>query len=192
VLENPKKLYVRGNTVEAARRFTEKYKGTPAFDAFVNSLNETQSELIKNPAEKFKWYDLALYASIIDIASKHLNPEDPRKFLLDLGRFVMDEGVTTLYRAFFLIASPSFVLRGSALLWRMFFKGSKLKIVSHSKKWVKVAITGAAFCDVSLCTSISGGILAALEHAGAKGVQLEHHSCCSLEGTQCDFYFSWR
>jgi hypothetical protein len=134
---------------------------------------------------------MELYSTAIDIGAQTIGAENPQSYLEGLGRFVMDDGVNSLYKAFFRIASPSFVLRGSALLWGMFFKGSKLKVENRGKRFVTTAIHGAPFCQPSLCSSIGGGMLSALEHAGATNVRLETHQCRSTGGDRCSFSFQW-
>jgi hypothetical protein len=190
--QTKKPLFVRGTTVDPARRFAERRKGSEGWDAFIDALSPVQRRLVDDPIQRRRWYDLELYADVVDAAARHLAPADPDRFLTDLGGFVMDDGVTTLYKAFFLIASPSFVIKGSALLWGMFFKGSKLKVIARARKWVKVAILDAAFCHRSLCISISGGMISALRHAGARNVRMDHHVCIS-EGrsSRCEFHFCW-
>lgn len=191
--EASKALFVRGSTVDAARRFTERHKGSPAWDAFVEELTPVQRRLVDEEIRRWSWYDLATYSSVIEVAAKHLRPDDQEGFLHGLGAFVLDDGVNTLYRAFFAIASPSFVIRSSAMLWGMFFKGSKLKVVSRSRKHVNVVIVDAAFCTRALCVSIGGGMFSTLRHAGARDPRLEHHVCRSEGKTdRCEFNFSWR
>lgn len=184
-------LYVRGTTVDPARRFAERQRWTPAWERFVASIAPHQRELLEHPIKRSRWYDLRLYASVIDAAARHLSPDDQDGFLTDLGRFVLQDGVNSLYRAYFAIASPGFVLRGSALLWRLFFKGSRLKVIGRRGRTVHVAVQGAAFCSHALCVSISGGMLAALENAGGRGARLVQHRCRSDGGSQCDYHFAW-
>lgn len=185
-------LFVRGTTVDAARRFIERQKGTPAWDRFLADLGPVQLALVEQPVVRRRWYDLELYADVLEIAGRNLAPDDPHRFLTELGQFVMDDGVTTLYRAFFAIVSPSFVIRGSALFWRMFFKGNRLKVTGSSKKWVTVSVLDGARCWLPLCKSVSGGMLSALQHAGARDARLVHHHCQSSGGDRCDFKYVWR
>lgn len=185
------KLYVRGTTVDAARRFAERHRGTRGWARFLDDLNPVHRELMERPISRWRWYDLGAYAGVLDVAARHLSPDDPNGFLTDVGRFVMDDGVNTLYRAFFAIASPAFVIRGSAMLWRLFFKGSKLSVTDKGRKMVQASIQGAARCWVPLCVSVSGGMLSALEHAGARNLEMVHHHCKSSGGPRCDFRFVW-
>lgn len=185
-------LYVRGTTVDPARRYTERHKGSPSWDAFIAELTPEQRWLVDEPIKRRAWYDLSTYAGVIEVAAKHLAPDDQDEFLSGLGAYVMDDGVTSLYKAFFLIASPAFVIRGSALLWGMFFKGSKLRVVGSSRKHVDAAITGAVFCTHALCVSIGGGMLSALGHAGARRARKERHVCRSEGKTdRCEFRLVW-
>ena len=182
---------MRGATVDAGRRFAQKRAGSAGYEQFVDELAPHELRLFEGPIHKSQWYAVATYGSMLDKAARCLAPGGEEQFLSDGGKFVVDDGVNTLYRAFFLVASPRFVLRGSALLWRSFFKGNKLKIRDSSKHHVHGQIVGSSYCDWSLCVSIRGGMVSSLEHAGAKNVTVVEHHCLSRGGDTCDFQFGW-
>lgn len=186
-------LFVRGTTVEPAVRYVKRSKGAPGWDGFEATLTGEPRALLDSPVRKLHWYDLADYDHVIETAARHLGADQPERYLADLGRFVLDDGVGTLYRAFFAIASPTFVIRGSAMLWGLFFKGSRLVVEARDKRSVHVAIRDAVFCSRALCVSIRGGMESSLEHAGARGLIVDEHRCRSEGGgSRCDFRFSWR
>ena len=184
-------LFVRGTTVDPSRRFSERHEGTPEWAGFLDTLDTDERRLLDEPVKRRRWYDLTLYSSILEAASRHLASDDPDGFLRDLGHFVFDDGVKTLYKPFFFICSPSFVIKGAAVLWTLFFKGSRLKVLERRSKSVRVAIQDASFCSEALCQTVSGGMMSALKHAGARNVRCDHQECCSTGGHQCEFRFSW-
>jgi hypothetical protein len=183
---------VRGSTVEPARRYAMQLRSRPEWEAFVDALAPEQRALLEQPISRRDWYDLRAYAEFIDVAARTLGGDDPERFLTDAGRFVFDDGVNTLYRAFFRIASPSLVIRGSARLWGLFFRGPKLVVTSHSRRAAAAALRDADFCSLPLCISIRGGMRRALEHGGAREVAVEQHRCRSDGGTECVFRYAWR
>jgi hypothetical protein len=183
---------VRGSTVEPARRFALQQRGTPAWDDFLAALDDRQRELLDQPISRRDWYDLRLYADFIEVAAGTLGADDPEAFLRRAGRFVFDDGVNSLYRAFFRIATPSFVIRGSAMLWGLFFRGARLSVVSRGRRDVHAVLRGGSFCSRPLCVSIGGGMFRALEHGGAREVALDDQRCRSEGGGECEFRFSWR
>ena len=185
-------MFIRGTSVEPARRFAEKHKGSPQWNEFVSRLGPEQAALLRDPIVRRKWYGLQMYSHFVDAATETLGGDNPKQYLRDAGRFVFDDGVNTLYKAFFVIASPSFVLRSSAALWRLFFKGSRFVVLKRSRNHAHAAIQGASFCSYNLCVSVVGGMYSALEHAGARDVTLDEHQCRSQGSRQCQFQFSWR
>lgn len=186
-------LLIRGTTIDSARRFLLRHQDNPRWEAFHAALTDDQRYLLAGNIKLKGWYVLADYASVIEHAARHLAPEPERRepFLLDLGRFVMEDGVNSFYRVFFRIASPSFVIRVSALFWFQFYKGSRLKIIGRGKRWVHAAILDAPYCGIDLCDTTRGAMIAALEHAGAKNVQEEGHTCQSAGAERCTFRFRW-
>ena len=119
VTGNKRVQAVRGSAVEPARRFALQQRDTTAWRRFVDSLDADQRFLLEQPIALREWYDLRAYAAFIDAAASTLGADDPDGFLHRAGGFVFDDGVNTLYRAFFRIATPGFVIRGAAVLWRL-------------------------------------------------------------------------
>jgi hypothetical protein len=184
-------VLVRGTTVLAGRRYAKRYHGTPEWQEFIGSLEPHELNLVMDPIRRSGWYDVEHYAGMLGKAAECLAPDAREEFLCDGGHFIVDDGVTTIYRAFYRIASPSFVLRSSALFWRLFFKGSKLKIRDSGKTFAHAQVVGASFCCMPLCISIRGGMMSALEHAGARDVKAVSHSCRSEGGSFCEYRFTW-
>ena len=188
---------IRGTTIDAARRFLLQSQGTPAYDELVEQLTPEQRALIDRPIKPSDWFPADLYIGVLDKAAETVAGDDPAGYLARLGRFVLDDGVTSLYRAFFRIATPGFVIRGSALLWGMFFKGNKLKILESKRRSVSAAILDSPVNSHNLCQSIVGGMQASLEHAGAKNVRYEMRNCGAGKPSDgkscahCDFHFTW-
>jgi hypothetical protein len=185
-------LQIRGTTVDAARRFLLRHEGHPGWSQFLEELTPEQRYLTEGNVRPRHWYPLVDYIGVLDIAAKHIAADSAKQFMTDLGHFVMDDGVTSLYKAFFRIVSPSFVIRLSALFWFQFFKGSRLRVTGRGKKWVHAAVVDSVICTETMCHTVKGGMISALEHGGARDVKVDHHSCRSISGDdRCEFHFSW-
>jgi len=185
-------LYLRGTAVDATRRFIFKRRDHPDWDRFWEQLTPDQRHAMEGNVRPKQWYLVPDHAAVLALAAQHLAPDEQETFLTDIGRFVMDDGVTTIYRMFFRVISPSFVIRLSSLFWFQFYKGSKLKILHRERKRVQAVVVDASFCSVPLCHTIKGGMLAALENAGARRVVVDHHACKSTSNKPaCEYYFSW-
>ena len=100
---------VRGSTVDPARRFADRFRGTEHWSKFLSLLDSGARALFEQPVKRSAWYDLEAYASLLDAACECFAPDESDLLMQDLGKYVVDDGVNTLYRAFFAIASPSFV-----------------------------------------------------------------------------------
>ena len=184
-------LLVKGASIDAARRFLIQHRSHPGWQDFLDELTDAQRRMVDGRIRARGWYVVSDYINVVDAAGRHLSPDDPAALQTNLGRFVMDDGVTSLYRAFFALASPGFTIRLSGLFWFQFYKGSKLKIAGTGKKWAHGVVVDAAYCSVSLCHTIKGAMVSALEHAGAKNVRVEHHHCKSEGGDRCEYKFAW-
>ncbi len=184
-------LQVRGSTVAAARLYSAPFRDKPEQELFLAALTPVERDFYDSEIKRSRWYAVALYNGMLSKAAHCFAPDAEEQFLSDGGRFVVDDGVNGLYKAFFKIASPGFVLRGSALLWRLFFKGCKLKITKSGKGHASAILVGHSQCYLPLCISIRGGMMRSLEHGGARNVKVRDHKCRSSGGDRCEFHFTW-
>jgi len=185
-------LQISGATVKSARDFAARRRGTTEYDAFLDALGDDERDMLDRPIRSGEWFDVPTYAAMLGKAATHLAPDASDEFLREGGKYIVDDSVNTLYRAFFAIARPSFVLRGSALMWRTVFRGSRLTIERSSRRSVLAAVH-SPFCSHDLCQSICGGMLSSLTHGGARSLVLDHHHCQTSGGpNRCEFGFHWR
>jgi hypothetical protein len=101
-----KQVLIRGNTVEAARRFMKRWEGTDDYDALVDRLEGEQRDLINKHIDTKGWFPVERYVDVLEKAKDTLGKADPERFLKDVGRFVLDDGANSLYRAFFASRAP--------------------------------------------------------------------------------------
>lgn len=184
-------LFLRGTSVDAARRFLLQRQAHPNWDRFLAERGPEPRRLMEQEIRPKGWYVVADYIDVLDVATRHLADGHGDELMTDLGGGVMDDGVTTLYKAFFAIVRPSFVIRVSSLFWRPFYKGSRLKVLGAGRRWVHGVVVDAPYCWLPLCHTIKGAMIAALRHAGAQSVHIDQHVCRSTGADRCDFRFSW-
>ena len=99
-------LQVRGSTVAAARLYSSPFKDTPAQETFLAELTPVEREFYDSDIKRSRWYEVSLYNGMLAKAARCFAADDEEEFLSNGGRFVVDDGVNGLYRAFFRIASP--------------------------------------------------------------------------------------
>ncbi len=182
-----------------------KIKGT-AIRATINyiklNLNEEQIRNLKNlllpdslnffekPIISNEWYNVEPLIDIMDKVPNILKKEN-KKVWWEMGRHSCEDGLTTVYRVFYKLGSPEFILKRASTVWNNYYSEGIFYIISHSTNLAHVQIREISFPHPCLCTRISGWMERAIEISGGRNVILKHTLCKFQGGNVEEWKANW-
>jgi hypothetical protein len=149
-----------------------------------NSLSRT---ILSTEFYPFEWIVLLQNAALEVIGG------DRRTTLKQLGRFSAENALTTVYKIFFKLGSPEFIIRKSAQIYGTYFKGGGMIYMSdETKGFVHLKIDRYAGGHPDFCRRLDGYFEMLLELSGAKNVQVVHSVCAYTGGGKtCEWTAKW-
>jgi predicted hydrocarbon binding protein len=183
-----------------------KVKGS-ALAARLNFLRDQctpeQQEQVKAllPAELTRQMGLGVFASqwyplqhLVDLsrAIDQVKGRGDGALILEMGRQSAHEAVRGIYRIFFKIGSPEFVIQRAAQVWSRYYDSGQLEVEVLGKGHVQVRL-----CDFDTpmhehCLSVSGWIRGMLEASGGKSVETTIVQCRKQGARACGFEARWQ
>ena len=136
------------------------------------------------------WYDLELYARLIRALDERYGKGD-LALLDELGRFEAESDYRGIFRLFFRMASPAYMVEKTADYWRRFHDAGQWAIERRGATAVWGALTSWGV-DEALCRELVAYVKRAIELVGGKDVALEHPRCRARGATRCEYLMSWR
>jgi hypothetical protein len=179
----------KGLTFGHVQRFSVERFGERGYRDLVSDLPAGDQQLLAEVVA-VGWYDLELYARLIRALDQRHGKGD--LVLLDeLGRYEAEQDYRGIFRLFFRMASPAYMVEKTADYWRRFHDVGDWAIERRGTNAVWGALRGWGVDDV-LCRELVAYVKRAIELVGGKDVVLEHPRCRARGASQCEYLMTWR
>lgn len=157
---------------------------------FRTLLSEPSRELLDSTVLSGNWYDVSF---MIEFMSKipEILKKDPKEIWWEMGRHSCDDGLSTIYKIFYKLGNPEFIIKRAAQVWNNYYTEGDFFVVSHSLNGAHVQIKNVSFPHISLCTRISGWMERAMELSGGNNVKLRHSLCKFQSGAVEEWKANW-
>jgi len=153
-------------------------------------LGQRVRDVFSGPILPVSWYPLQSYVSLLD-AIQTSYPAEGREVGFRVGRRVMQDGLSSVYKVVLKVASPEMVLKKAGMLWGFYFQGSKLTIVEEHPCNLLLSITDDCRPTPVYCLSLAGGMAETAERAGARDCRVIHPQCRAAGAKACLFRITW-
>ncbi len=115
---------------------------------------------------------------------------DPER-AVDLGRFIIEDGLNLLYRFFYKVGSPAFIINKSAVLWKQYHKLGSIEIVDLQANSLRAKLF-FPYLTVGFCRTTTGTVIRSLELSGATKIKLQHETCIGKGDDHCTYVLTWQ
>jgi hypothetical protein len=180
---------VKGTVLASMVRYLGETFGEPGLQEVLADLTpgeRTQVETILASA----WYPVPLLLKVMRTAFKHFGGQAPRLYH-DMGRASSDYSVTGVYKIFFKVGSPHFIISKAGSLYKNYYSTGEMQSVVVEKGHAVLEMVGFQDPAPELCERIAGWLGRTLELSGAAEVRLVHPQCMNRGDTICRFEGWW-
>lgn len=136
----------------------------------------------------FEWIVLLQQAGLSVIGG------DKRSVLREMGRFSAENALTTVYKIFFKVGSPEFIIKKATAVYATYFKGGgDIRMVEETKGFIRMQIDRYPGGHPEFCRRLDGYYEMILELSGAKNIQVVHSTCAytAAGGKTCEWTAKW-
>ena len=99
--------------------------------------------------------------------------------------------IKTIYRLLFKVGSVQFILRRSAMAWKLNYDQGELLVRSEEPRSAILEIVDFPCPNRAHCLSVKGWMMRALELSGARGATMKER-CKAAGDARCEFAAKWR
>lgn len=183
-------MKVKGSALRSSMSFLREHYPLPTVERILGGLPEEDRKILTPPILTSAWFPAEALCRLAHGMEKE-TPGDPEELYLRLGKQSCEDGLNTVYRLFFQIGSPSFIIKRISQVWSNYYDEGKMAIISSTSNTVHVRLEGAALPDAAMCTRITGWMTRALELSGGKSIALDHVACVHRGGKACEWKSDW-
>jgi uncharacterized protein (TIGR02265 family) len=180
---------VKGTAVQSSLQYVRERFGDDSLARVVAALPEADRRALEGVLVS-SWYDVETFRRFMVEAERQLGTQEP-DVVRRMGRFSCDQGITTVYRIFFKLGSPEFIIRRAARVFSSYYDTGELRIVESGPGRAVGELAGFEGGAPQFCERIFGWMQQTLERAGAKNLRAKHDVCVHRGGAVCRFEGDW-
>ncbi len=181
---------VKGTALQSSLRYVRERFGAAALEGVVRALPSEQRSLLAGTILASSWYPLAGLLVYMKEAERQLGAQEP-ELVFQMGKASCDHGVTGVYKVFFKVGSPEFVVSRASRVFSSYYDSGELRVIESRDGFAAVEIVGIEPAAPQLCARFYGWMHRTLELAGARNLRSSHASCVHRGDESCRFEGIW-
>lgn len=182
---------IKGSAVDSLYNFAKDHGGEETWKKMLDTLSEESRAAFSPPIIIIKWYPLDHYNHLVDAARVIIGNND-HKIGIEIGKRIVQDGLTSIYKVFLTALSPNFLMNKAPLIWKKYFDAEQLNIVIAEKNQVVAQVSGDLNPLPVYCQSILGAMSRTITLAGGTIIQAQETRCRSRGNGCCEYSFTWR
>jgi uncharacterized protein (TIGR02265 family) len=180
---------VKGIVVVATLRFLGERFGDEALRSLLAELEPADRAVLEEPLVS-AWYPLPAVLRLMRVAHRRFGAQMPRIYR-EMGRASADYGFNTVYRVFFKLGSPQFIISRGSRVFSTYFRRGRLDVTEAGPGFSNAEMRDLEDAGPEYCERILGWITRTLELSGAKQSQVGHIRCVHRGDPVCRFEGTW-
>ena len=181
---------VKGTAVQSSLRYVRERFGEAGITRVLADLPDADREALAHGVLPSSWYPMQTLLRFMRHTALVFGPQEP-DVIRRMGRASCDYGVTGVYKIFFKVGSPEFIISRAAPAFSSYYDSGELRIVEKGPRSVAAELAGLDGGAPEFCERIYGWMERTLELAGAKHLRSSHSACVHRGDRVCRFEGTW-
>jgi hypothetical protein len=181
---------IKGTALNSIERYVREHFGEDGWRSVLADLPAVDRSRLDTGILVSAWYPFALFLALVRVVGARFGSDRPRLHH-EMGRAAAEYGLTTLYKIFFRVGSPQFIVSRAAKVWRTYYTSGEMTAPVSEKGHAVVELAGFAEPARELCERLPGFFERTIELSGGKDVELVHTVCANRGGNVCRFEGRW-
>lgn len=157
---------------------------------YLSRLQPETRELATAHALKNAWYPFDAFVDLNMVADELFGNND-LSLVKALGKHASEANLPRLYKLFYLVGSPEYIIRKAGVLWSVHHTTGRCEVITHESGYVEYQVHEFAQPHRVLCKSLEGFIERSLELSGVSQIRIEERQCAAAGADFCSFHGHW-
>jgi hypothetical protein len=182
---------VKGTTLYGRLKYVRSHHGEAPLDRVLAELpDQDMARNLRLGAIRSEWYPFETLVSLIEAIDRVCGKGDGALFR-PMAAQIAEDDLKTVYKAFFRIASPGYIITKASHVWQQYYDAGELVILKNEPNAVDLEIRKFPTPNRTHCESISGWIERCIAMTGAASVLVSHPECRAEGRARCIFEARW-
>jgi hypothetical protein len=181
---------VKGTAVQSSLRYVRERFGEEALQAVLAALPAAHAAAVSDVLAS-SWHPMESFLRFMQEAKRQLGGGEP-DVVRNMGRASCDYGLTGVYRVFFKLGSPEFIISRGARVFSSYYDSGRLTVPESRDGRAVAEVASLEGGAPEFCERMLGWMERTLELAGAKGLRSAHSLCVHRGDPVCRFEGDWK
>jgi uncharacterized protein (TIGR02265 family) len=182
---------IGGNILLARRTFVQQRGGDALWERVLARLPEQDGKLLRRTMLVTSTYPLELNLRLDDAIAAVLNPGEPERAFVEMGRSSADVNLTGTQRAFLREGDPHYLLGFTDTIYAYYYAEGRRTYEKTGPASAVLTTWDAPAASPSDCLTVVGWHQRAIELSGGKNVQVVESMCRARGDRCCEYRCSW-
>lgn len=185
---------VKGSAITARTRYVREHHGEEGVRAVKEALAPGHRAVLDGRVMPHEWVPFALFVELCTVIDGLYGAGD-LALCREMGRFAARANLPTLYRIFYALGSPEFIMRRAGKVWAVHYSSGRLETTFGDRSGTKVArlsIVDFAEPHLAHCQSVLGWAEESVVLSGGTDVRGAMLSCRAKGDATCELKVEYR
>ncbi len=174
----------------ARLRYAQEFHGDAGKAALLEALEPSSKKEFSEGLLPQSWCPFETFVDL-NVKADRLFGKGDLTLCYHMGRFAADVNLTTLYRVFYKLGSPPFIISRAAKVWSVNYDSGRLVIDDIGPTERTLRIEGFSTPHRAHCLSVLGWAARSVELSGGVLGNAIEVSCRGRGEARCELFFRW-
>jgi hypothetical protein len=181
---------VKGTAVSSTLRYLAEKHGPASLEAVTAALPPEERDAFRRGVLVSQWYRFGALAQMMREA-RGLYGGGGNAIYKEMGRASADYALTTIYKIFFKVGSPQFIITRAASVYGSYYSAGGAKVTESGRGFAILELDPFPEPCEEYCHRVWGWVDRMLELSGASRVESKHEVCQAKGDPQCRIEGHW-
>ena len=182
---------VKGASITARLRFVRERHGEDGLRRLLDAVPAgTRAALAARPMPQ-EWIPYDVFVDLC-VAADRLFGRGDLALSVEMGRHAAEVNLPTLYRIFYKLGNPGYILRRAAQLWSVHYDSGRLAVIEEGRGAARLEIVGFERPHRVHCLSVLGWAARSIELSGGLVLSAAEERCRASGDETCEIVAKWR
>lgn len=186
---------VKGSAVTARIRWVRELYGEPGFRRLKDALAPEDRKALEGRILPHEWVPMDLLIAV-SIELDRLYGQGDLELCREMGRYSAKANLPTLYRIFYTLGSPAFIVKRAARVWDVHYSSGRLDVETGKDaediEYARLRIIGFQTPHRAHCLSVIGWCEQSVELSGGTMISAVETKCRTKGAEVCELLARWR
>ncbi len=180
---------IKGSALKPMMAYMKKTAGAEGFARLLAALPAETRRIVDIQVSTSGKYPVVPFLALMNQFVKDCLGGNPER-LKDMGKFIMDDGLNSIYRLFLRAGNPAWLISKASMLFSMYHSQGAFEPFNVTSRSGYARMTHPHL-DVNFCRCQIGAIIRGLELVGCKDVVVKHEKCIGAGDECCIYSIQW-